>query len=197
MTSLGERKARRPSAQPTRFAEEETGRRAPGSLPLRDLEPFGEQREAVAHRIVAALALPAAVSAPSSEPPPLPSLRRLARDASMLYGIGRTDASGRVANREIITALKWKPGDTVELILTSGAIILRASPRGQYQVQEKPGIVIPAAARRRYAIEKGSPVLLAAAPEFGAVIVYPVSALDDMIIGYHSAGARGEPDEHG
>jgi bifunctional DNA-binding transcriptional regulator/antitoxin component of YhaV-PrlF toxin-antitoxin module len=176
--------------------EEKNGGRAPGTRSPSRVEPFRE-REPAAHRIVAALALPTAVSAPPSGPPPLPSLRRLPRDASMLYGIGRVDSSGRVANREIVTALRWKPGDTVDLTLTNGAIILRASPGAHHRVQEKPRIVIPTAARRRHALDKGSLVLLAAAPEFGAVIVYPISALDDMIVSYHSAGAPGEPHGHG
>lgn len=155
----------------------------------------GSPMQRTSQRITPFLALPSVVPTPLSEPPPLPALSRLPRDTSMLYGIGSVDASGRIASREILSALRWMPGDTVDLILDE-AIILRASPNGQSQVPKKPAIVIPAAARRRYQIRTGSHVLLAAAPEFKAVIAYPLSALDDMIVSYHSARTPAEPGEH-
>jgi bifunctional DNA-binding transcriptional regulator/antitoxin component of YhaV-PrlF toxin-antitoxin module len=160
------------------------------------MEPSAKQGQSDAHGIVTALFLPAAASVSPPGPPPLPTLHRLPRGISMLYGMGRADASGRVTHHEILTALGWRPGDIVDLILADGAIVLRTSPSGQYQVPERPSIVIPAAIRRRYAIRPGSPVLLAAAPEFGAVIVYPASVLDDMMVAYHSVRAPGESNGH-
>jgi bifunctional DNA-binding transcriptional regulator/antitoxin component of YhaV-PrlF toxin-antitoxin module len=141
-----------------------------------------------AHAIVAALALPepCPASPAPARPLPLTSLHRLPRDTSMLYDIGPVDASGRVANREIVKALRWQPGDKLEIILTSGAIVIRASPDGLFCVPQKPRIMIPATARRRHAISAGHRVLLAAAPDFGIVIVYPPSALDKMISRHHS-----------
>lgn len=113
----------------------------------------------------------------------------------MLYDISRIDASGRVTSLNIITALGWRPHDGLELILREGAIILRASPTGLLCVQRCLRIVIPAAARRRHAIRPGDYVLLAAAPEYDTVIVYPPSALDDMIAHYHS-GLHAEEQQH-
>jgi hypothetical protein len=43
---------------------------------------------------------------------------RLPRDASMLYDIERVDSSGRVASNDIITALHWRPGIKLDIILT-------------------------------------------------------------------------------
>jgi bifunctional DNA-binding transcriptional regulator/antitoxin component of YhaV-PrlF toxin-antitoxin module len=105
----------------------------------------------------------------------------------MLYDIGQVDASGRVASREILAALRWQPRERLELILTADAIVLRASPDGLFCVPQRPRIIIPATARRRHAIGTGDHVLLAAAPDYGTVIVYPLSALDEMIASYHSA----------
>jgi len=105
----------------------------------------------------------------------------------MLYDIGRVDDSGRVGNRDIVEALRWQPGDKLETILAQGAIIIRVSSDGPFSVRQRPRIIIPATARRRWAIKPGDHVLVAAAPEYGLVIVYPLSALDEMITHYHSA----------
>jgi hypothetical protein len=137
--------------------------------------------------VVAALRLPASPSSLATRPLPLTGLHRLPHDTSMLYDIGPVDASGRVASRDIVAALRWQPEDRLELILTAGAIVLRASSDGLFAVPQRPRIIIPARARRRHAIRPGDQVLLAAAPDYSTVIVYPLSALNEMIASYHSA----------
>lgn len=167
-------------------------RKARGALPVPrsdSASPAGRPPPA-AQSIVAALALPDPSPAESEpvRPLPLPSLQQLPRDASMLYGIGRVDASGRVASHAIVSALRWQPGDKLEMILASGAIVFRASPDGLLSVPQRwPYIVIPATARHRQNIECGDYVLLAAAPEYSVAIVYELSVLNDMIAQYHSA----------
>ncbi len=151
-----------------------------------------------AQAIVAALALPASPPASSQpvRPLPLTSLHQLPRDTSMLYDISRIDASGRVASLNLVTALGWQPRDRLELVLAGGAIVLRASPKGLLSVQQCLRIAIPAAARRRHAIRTGDYVLLAAAPEYDTLIVYPLSALNDMIAHYHSVAQADEQHQH-
>jgi hypothetical protein len=84
-----------------------------------------------AQEIIKAPALPApgAASGPARALP-LTRLQRLPLETSMLYGIGRVDSSGRVANREIIEALHWQPGDGLETVLTPSAIVTRGCPDG-------------------------------------------------------------------
>ncbi len=149
----------------------------------------GRGQPRTAREIVAALALPRPHATASRPPCPLPmaDLHHLPRDGSMLYGIGRVDASGRVANHAIIEALGWRNGDKLDVVMASRAIVIRQSPVGLFSVPQRPCIVIPATARRQCDIEAGDHVLLAAAPEYGVVIVHTLSALDDMIAGYHSA----------
>jgi bifunctional DNA-binding transcriptional regulator/antitoxin component of YhaV-PrlF toxin-antitoxin module len=144
--------------------------------------------------VVAALALPASSRATSYplRPPPLTSLHQLTHDTSMLYGIGRVDTSGRVANADIVEALRWQPGDKLEMIFSQGTIIIRASPDGLFPVPRRPRIIIPATARRRCAIRPGDHVLLAAALSYGIVIVYPLPVVGEMIARYHSAYSAGE-----
>jgi hypothetical protein len=175
--------------EPKSRARETPPAAAPGSLSLR--QPRGaaarfRHGRTIAQGVVAALALPASPPSLPPRPPPLTGLHRLPRDTSMLYDIGQVDASGRVASRDIVAALRWQPRDRLELILTAGAIVLRASSDGLFCVPQRPCIIVPARARRRHAIRPGDHVLLAAAPDFGTVLVYPLSALDEMIARYHS-----------
>lgn len=145
-----------------------------------------------AREIVETLALPRPRSTASESPSPLPmpDLHHLPRDGSMLYGIGCVDASGRVANHAIIEALGWRNDDKLEVIVIHRAIVIRQSSVGLFSVPQRPCIVIPATARHQCDIETGDHVLLAAAPEYGVVIVHTLSALDDMIAGYHSADSH-------
>jgi hypothetical protein len=47
--------------------------------------------------------------------------------ADVVYGFGRIDASGRVADRATIAALGWRPGDRLTLTAEAGAARLLAS----------------------------------------------------------------------
>ena len=80
------------------------------------------------------------------------------------YGFGRIDASGRVADRAIIAALGWRPGDRLTLTADRGVMIARRDPGGMVTVPARPYLVIPAALRRRCGLRPGDRVLLAAFP---------------------------------
>ena len=141
-----------------------------------------------AEGVVASLGLPPARTAPDQPVSPLPltSLHRLPRDASMLYDIGRVDDSGRIASNDIINALHWRPGSKLDVILTPRTIVIREASDGLFSVSRRPRIIIPSHVRRAHDIKVGDHVLIAAAPDYGLVIVYPLSALDEMISRYHS-----------
>lgn len=110
----------------------------------------------------------------------------------MLYDIGRVDGSGRVASNDIINALRWRPCGKLDVILTPRTIVIRAAPDGLFSVPRRPRIIIPSHVRRAHDIKLGDQVLIAAAPDYGLVIVYPLAALDEMISRYHSAHREGE-----
>jgi bifunctional DNA-binding transcriptional regulator/antitoxin component of YhaV-PrlF toxin-antitoxin module len=149
---------------------------------------------ATAQTVVAALALPP--SPPAGQQPirslPLGSLDQLPRDASMMYDVARVDASGRVEIRDIIKILGWQSGDKLEMILTQGAIIIRPSSVGHFSLSRRPRIIIPLTARKRHTIEPGDHVLVAGAPNYDVLIVYPVQTLNEMIVHYHTTKAASE-----
>jgi hypothetical protein len=110
----------------------------------------------------------------------------------MLYDIGRVDGSGRVTSNDITNALRWHPGSKLDVILTPQSIVIRATPDGLFTVPQRPCIIIPAHARRPHRIKPGDQVLIAAAPDYDLVLVYPLSALDEMISRHHQAQPEAE-----
>lgn len=109
----------------------------------------------------------------------------------MLYDIGHVDGAGRVASNDIINALHWQPG-RLDVNLTPRIIVIRAVPGGPFSVPRRPRIIIPSHARRSHGIKLGDHVLIAAALDYDLVIVYPLSALDEMISRYHAAESKAE-----
>jgi hypothetical protein len=47
-----------------------------------------------------------------------------------VYGFGRMDESGRVADRAMTSALGWQPGDRLTLTAAAGVVIARRDPGG-------------------------------------------------------------------
>jgi bifunctional DNA-binding transcriptional regulator/antitoxin component of YhaV-PrlF toxin-antitoxin module len=156
-----------------------------------------EGERTAAQNIVAALGLPALSEAPSEpfRPLPLLDLHRLSRDTTVLYDVGRVDASGRVTNTDLVRALGWQAGDKLEVVTALGGIVILASPDGLFSVPHQPCIVIPAAARHQHDIGPGDHVLLAAAPDYGVVVVHTRQAMNEMLARYHST--FGSPDRQG
>ena len=166
----------------------------PTGTPKQGGPPPTSRPQATAQGIVASLVLPPVRPAPAPPASPLPptGLHQLPRDASMLYDIGRVDGSGRLTSNGITNALRWHHGSKLDVILTSRSIVIRAAPDGLFSVPRRPCIIIPAHTRRPHGIKPGDQVLIAAAPDYGLVLVYPLSALDEMISRYHSAQCEAE-----
>lgn len=104
----------------------------------------------------------------------------------MTYGMGRVDASGRVADRSIVQRLGWMHGDRLDITIVSGIVLIRPNPDGAFVLSSKPYVIIPAPVRRWCGISAGDKVLLAAAPESGVLVIHTMATLDTMIVNYHS-----------
>jgi bifunctional DNA-binding transcriptional regulator/antitoxin component of YhaV-PrlF toxin-antitoxin module len=99
----------------------------------------------------------------------------------VLYGFGRMDESGRVADRAMTTALGWQPGDRLTLTAAAGVIIARRDADGAVTMPRKPYIVIPAALRRRCGLRPGDGVLLAVFPAQDALAAYSFAVVDQAL----------------
>ena len=111
-------------------------------------------------------------SMPLASPPGRPNV---------VYGFGRIDASGRVADRVTIAALGWRGGDRLTVTAEPGVMIARRDPGGIVTVPVRPYVVIPAALRRRCGLRAGDHVLLAASPGQDMLAAYSVAVVDQAM----------------
>src|SRR6185295_18743974 len=82
----------------------------------------------------------------------------------VVYGMGRLDSSGRVADQVITRVLGWHPGDRLTLTGTPGIVTAHRDPAGMVTLGRKPYVTIPAVLRDRCGLHAGDRVLLAATP---------------------------------
>ena len=99
----------------------------------------------------------------------------------VVYGFGRIDASGRVADRAITSALGWHAGDRLTLTAAAGVVIARRDPGGMVTMPAKPYIAIPAALRRRCGLRPGDRVLLAVLPGEDTLAAYSFAVVDEAM----------------
>ena len=113
---------------------------------------------------------------PLACPVPVPSAPE-----DVVYGIARIDASGRICERAVITALGWAGGDLLTFTADAGVVTARRDPGGMVTLPASAYITIPAALRRRCGLEAGDQVLLAALPDQDSLAAYSLAVVDQAI----------------
>ncbi len=114
---------------------------------------------------------------PLARPEPVPPA-----PADVIYGIGRIDASGRISDRAVTSALGWLGGDRLTLTADAGVVTARRDPGGMVTVPGRAYIAIPAAPRRRCCgLEPGDRVLLAAVPGEDTLTAHSLAVVDQAI----------------
>jgi hypothetical protein len=101
--------------------------------------------------------------------------------ADVVYGLGRIDASGRVADRTVTCALGWRGGDRLTLTASAGVVTARRDPHGLAVLPPRHYITIPAALRYRCGLLPGDPVLLAARPAEDTLTAYSLAVIDQAL----------------
>jgi hypothetical protein len=126
--------------------------------------------------------------------PPMPLASPPGRPG-VVYGFGRVDASGRVADRAAIAALGWRGGDRLTLTADAGVMVARRDPGGMVTVPARPCIVIPATLRRRCGLRAGDYMLLAASPGEDKLTAYSLAAVDQAMRAHSPVppGEGGQP----
>ena len=98
-----------------------------------------------------------------------------------MHGIARVDASGRVCERAVLTALGWSGGNRLTFRADAGVVTARRDPGGMVTLPASGYITIPAALRRRCGMETGDQVLLDAHPDRGTLAAYSLAVVDQAI----------------
>jgi len=109
----------------------------------------------------------------------------------VVYGFGRIDASGRIADRATIAALSWRGGDRLTLTADAGVMVVRRDPGGMVTVPARPYIVIPAALRRRCGLRAGDHVLLAASLGQDMLVAYSFAVVDQAMRAHAAVPGEG------
>jgi len=126
---------------------------------------------------------------PLASPVPVPTAPE-----DVVYGIGRIDASGRIADRAVTGALGWSAGDRLTLTADAGVVTARRDPGGLVTLPTRAYIAIPAALRRRCGLRPGDRVLLAAVPRLDTLTAYSLAVVDQAIRAHgsfpHAQGAQ-------
>jgi hypothetical protein len=99
----------------------------------------------------------------------------------VVYGLGRIDTSGRVADRTVTGALGWRGGDRLTLTACAGVVTARRDPDGLAVLPPRHCIVIPATLRYRCGLLPGDPVLLAARPVEDTLTAYSLAVVDQAL----------------
>jgi len=99
----------------------------------------------------------------------------------VVYGTGRIDESGRVADRAMTGVLGWRRGDRLTVTAEAGVVVARRDPAGMATMPAKPYLVIPAALRRRCGLQPGDHVLLAASPAEDKLTAYSFAVVDQAL----------------
>ena len=113
--------------------------------------------------------------------------------SDMVYGTGRIDESGRVADRAMIGAVGWQPGDRLTFTAAAGVVVARRDPGGMVTMPAKPYLVIPAALRRRCGLHAGDHVLLAASPGEDTLTAYSFAVVGQALRAHAPVSSEGRP----
>jgi hypothetical protein len=95
--------------------------------------------------------------------------------------MGRLDASCRIADRAVTSALGWRGGDRLTLTADAGVVIARRDPGGMVTMPGRAYIAIPAALRRHCGLRPGDRVLLATVPGDDMLATYSFAVVDQAI----------------
>jgi hypothetical protein len=156
------------------------------------------KRRRCAERLIG-MVVPRPLPRPAPPPAILPVLptRHLPADPhAVLLDVARLDRSGRLSARTLLGALDWLPGHRLDIDVCDAAIVVTASAAGRHAVDRRGDLALPAAARNMCGIGSDQPVVLAAYPAAGVLVVHPAATLARLLADLHHRLALGGCDDH-
>ena len=125
----------------------------------------------------------------------LPALPDLDSAGERRFSTALLDASGRIQDRGIVTALGWQPGDRLLITLIKSSAVIHRRPDGVFRMASKPYVVLPSPVRTRCHAHAGSRVLLVADLTHDALVVHPEHVVHAMLRDFHTTLAAAEADQ--
>jgi hypothetical protein len=113
---------------------------------------------------------------------PMPSLPRRHRDVSAYYTLTTVGHNGRLADRSLIRKLDWTPGRRLALNASGDGTTADSTPTGDQAITRQGFLMLPAAVRHRCDIRYRDRVFVAAYTINKRLVIWPLSALDDMVV---------------
>jgi hypothetical protein len=101
--------------------------------------------------------------------------------ATLVLGMAGVDHSGRVRDRLVLAALGWESRDHTDVTVRPRALVLRRVTTGGVPIDARGRVFLPAGARALFAITVEERVLLAADPQHGRLLVYPVRVVTALL----------------
>jgi hypothetical protein len=105
-----------------------------------------------------------------------------------VYSVRPVDTNGRVADKAVLRALDWHPGDLLSWRIAAGLIVITRPGYGRRGVTKHGHLSLPAHTRRAAGIQHHDRVLLAADPDQRLLVVFPPHVLDEMAARRFSEG---------
>jgi hypothetical protein len=114
------------------------------------------------------------------------------RTSTAVYGFAAVDLKGRIADRALLSSLRWAPSTRLVIQETGGLYVIDADPRGVFSITSQGHLRLPATVRHWSSLAAGDRVFLAADPDAGRLVVHPPAALDAMVAQFHALVWGGE-----
>ncbi|MEV4207792.1 hypothetical protein [Nocardia salmonicida] len=104
-----------------------------------------------------------------------------AANPNLTYGLVVVGASGRIADRAVLSAMGWRPTTTLAISCPDDRVLLvRAAPDGPITVTSSGFFHVPFRQRRKIGLHEGDLALLIAHREQRRLVITPPAVLDEL-----------------
>jgi hypothetical protein len=121
--------------------------------------------------------------------PALVPLRSRPSVTPFVLDMAHLDASGRFTSRPATSALRWLPGQPLEMTVTDEAVIFTPATDGTAEVGSRSEIAVPAPAKVTAGLDRTRQVALVAVPDQAMLIVHPPALLAALLAEHYASGA--------
>lgn len=97
------------------------------------------------------------------------------------------DVHGRLSDRSPLQIMGWGPGQPIAITPAAGVITVAHCPDAGEAITRQGHLRLPASVRHALRLQPGDRLLVAARPDIDLLVAYPTSALDQVLLSYHSA----------